>query len=122
MRVSYWTDLCPCGSGELMRKCCLATRARTDPGLPRTGNSHPGCYARTLRDCSEKLSREYWISQSILDLGDSMIVARGLPWLKPGESRRISSKSLAARILCTRHNSALSSLDHVGLRVWEHLV
>jgi len=32
------------------------------------GNSHPGCYTKALNDCLPKLTREYYISKSILEL------------------------------------------------------
>jgi hypothetical protein len=42
----------------------------------------------------------------------------GLPGMMPGEIRRdVTDKALAKRVLCDRHNSALSSLDEVGKRL-----
>ena len=40
----------------------------TEPKGPRTGHSHPGCYARALADCSDKISREHYVSEKLLGL------------------------------------------------------
>ena len=62
-------------------------------------------------DCSEQISREHYISKSVLDqIGKSLLVT-GMPWLSPGETLETSVGSLTAKILCRRHNEALSPLD-----------
>jgi hypothetical protein len=109
---------CPCGSGKTIQECHLDTdgclrkpRPSLHPPLPRTGLSHPGCYLRGTSDCSEQISREHYFSRSVLEqLGKTLRVA-GMPWFRPGETLDISVASLTAKILCKRHNEALSPLD-----------
>jgi hypothetical protein len=117
---------CPCGSKKPASRCCVTAkgfhklRTATTPAPPRTGYSLSSCYAAPLADCSSKRSREHGISESLLRyLGaGSKIKVAGLPWL--GEKERIlSSDALASRILCERHNSALSGLDAIAVSLFE---
>ena len=74
--------------------------------------SHPGCYARELRDCSQKLSREHYVSASVLRLLGEEHTVSNARWLPPGQhSPPLCVGDLGSRILCERHNSVLSSLD-----------
>jgi hypothetical protein len=115
--VNIHTDRCLCGSGRLMRDCCLFVRCDTTPSMPATGYAHPSCFARDIRDCSRAISREHYISRSVLDLfGGGGIAVSGMPWIPDGEQRRVSAASLTGRMLCERHNQALSSLDAVAAR------
>lgn len=98
-----------------MRDCCLFVRGGTKPPSPKTGFSHPDCYARELQDCDKQLTGEHYFSKSVLlsMKGDNIRVS-GLPWTDVGEERRVSVNSLTGRILCKRHNSALSPLDDIA--------
>jgi hypothetical protein len=67
-------ELCPCGSRRRARSCHLAPDGWwLTPSAPpllgdeRTGYRHPGCYASTSSDCSSRLSREHWLSASVLN-------------------------------------------------------
>jgi hypothetical protein len=52
------------------------------------------------------------MSKSVLKaIGSTVVAADGMPWLPNGERRAIGINNLTAKILCTRHNSALSPLD-----------
>jgi hypothetical protein len=101
---------CPCGSGLAAGECHVSRSTRRwrlptyTPLLndEPTGYAHPRCYAGFTQDCSGKITGEHWLS--------------GLPWLTE-ESEECSIKSLAANILCGRHNSALSRLDKTATRV-----
>ena len=113
--------LCPCGSGKQVNKCCLPSfrgywRTGCDITLspPQTNYAHPKCFLAVTRDCSGKISKEHYVSESVLEQIDYMIGVEGLPGIPPGEQRRISTPNLAASVLCTRHNSALSPLDSTG--------
>jgi len=113
-------DPCPCGSGRTTRRC----HARRDDGrwtaptaVPLlsdapTGHRHPKCFAAPSRDCSAKISREHWLSQGIYHElgGGGPITVLGMPW-QNGQAAELKPKALAANILCSRHNSALSPLD-----------
>jgi hypothetical protein len=119
-------DPCSCDSGRLARQCCMATgvprprEADTRPPGAKTGYGHSRCYARALSDCSESISAEHIVSKNILETmaPDDFIYVTGLQWLKPGETRRISIRSMASNVLCTRHNNALSGVDVAAGRLF----
>jgi hypothetical protein len=109
---------CPCGSGKPVAEChldfdgCLRkhTSSLISPGKA-TGFSHPSCYLRSTLNCSEQISREHYMSKSVLDQLGEVLRISGVPWLKQGESLDTAVGSLTAKILCKRHNEALSPLD-----------
>jgi hypothetical protein len=77
-----------------------------------TGYSHPGCYAKILSDCSPELSKEHYVSRSILDLLGDVHVISNVSWLPPGaQSKPLPSSALGSKILCKRHNEMLSGID-----------
>jgi hypothetical protein len=75
-----------------------------------------------LADCSTDISREHFLSASIIDSLSSTdpLLVSGLPWLE-GEEKELSANSLASKMLCSRHNHALSSLDGAALQFIETL-
>lgn len=81
------------------------------PPEVQTGYSHPSCYLRGTNDCSEQISREHYISRSVLEQLGEVIRISGTPWLRAGETLDTKIGSLTAKILCKRHNEALSPLD-----------
>ncbi len=89
----------------------------TTPILPVTGYSNPKCYARALGDCNKKISVEHYVSRQVLELwSDKGIVTTNLPDL--GNEKLLSEipvKALGGKMLCERHNHALSGLDQVGV-------
>jgi hypothetical protein len=109
---------CPCGSGKPIARCHLGLdghfrkplRSLRPPGPP-TGFSHQHCYLRDIRDCSDQISREHYMSKSVLNQFGQVVRVSGMPWLAIGETFDTSVASLTAKILCTRHNAALSPLD-----------
>lgn len=66
------------------------------------------CWAASLGDCCDKLSREHLVSQSVFK--DEAVIVQGLPWCKDAPVR-IGLANLTAKILCIKHNSDLSPLD-----------
>lgn len=117
---------CPCGSEKPASRCCLTASgfrkapASTTPFPPKTGESLQACYAAPLYDCSSKLSREHYISQSLLQyLNRSKdLRVRGLPWLG-GKEKVLPPDALSSRMLCERHNAALSQLDAIAVRLFQ---
>jgi hypothetical protein len=78
-----------------------------------TGYQHPRCYANADANCSTKISKEHFISASLLrklELNNKAKIA-GLAWQEPETFDLVPVKGLASNILCDRHNSALSGLD-----------
>jgi hypothetical protein len=109
---------CPCNSGKHHGNCCLQSDGTLrkqvpllTPPPPRTGFAQPGCYLASTKDCSEGLSKEHYMSEAVLEVLPGGVEISGMPWLSPGEARKVSIASLTARILCRRHNSALAPLD-----------
>ena len=109
---------CPCGSNMRFSSC----HARRDGtwAIPekrplisgrRTGYANSACYAKASKDCGERVSREHWISASILrSIPQAPFKIRGLQWQRDIETN-VSVKGMQAKVLCERHNSALSALD-----------
>lgn len=128
---AYLAAPCVCGSSMQLRYCCgkggrLQLRSQpspTAPAPPSTGYSHGRCYARALNDCSEQISKEHYLSRGVL---------RELAGAGPTNTVRMSGMGLPegdlppdqvgqAKILCGRHNSALSALDTAGARLFRAL-
>ncbi len=127
-----WTPegACPCESGKPYRMCCLQADGITPrvslpslmPQYPLTGYAHPGCYLRHTNNCSKRLNREHYISKAVLEITKTFGL-RGLPWQDPNEEVfNYGMESLASRILCERHNSALSPLDAMAARTYRILM
>jgi hypothetical protein len=122
--ANAFTYPCPCGSGRTIIECCVSRRVATSPAGPSTGYSNQKCYARLLNDCSTKISAEHFVSKSVLELvfsEDKEIILSGASWMPQGESKRISIKNLRAKVLCDRHNEALSDLDEIGKKFFEFI-
>jgi hypothetical protein len=66
------------------------------------------CWASSLGDCAAGISGEHYISRGIFEA--KSVTVKGLPWCreKPIE---IGLGSAVAKILCEKHNSALSNFD-----------
>lgn len=80
----------------------------------------PRCYAAELGDCDGKISREHYISRSVLELignGKSVTVSN-LPFLKKDTPTDLGIESLTAKVLCKRHNNILTDLDVAGARMF----
>jgi hypothetical protein len=72
------------------------------------------CYAAHLGDCAGGLSKEHYVSESVLAIVGTIIQVTGFPWQRNAETAQIGAASLAAKILCKRHNEQLSPLDSVA--------
>jgi hypothetical protein len=111
---------CPCGSGVSSIGCHADVAAggwvlpRYQPLLTdeRTGTSVPGCYAAFMHDYRPPLSAEHWLSENILRAasGDGPVRLFGLSW-SPDREVELFPRSVAHKVLCERHNHALSRLD-----------
>lgn len=81
---------------------------------PKTEYAHPRCYANIDMNCSSKISKEHFISESLLrqiNFGETSVKISGLSWQIPQTVKNLPLSGLASNILCTRHNSALHTLD-----------
>jgi hypothetical protein len=118
-------SLCPCKSGKRYGGCCsslsglpLLKSESIVPSGEVTGYAHPNCYMKGTCNCSEKISREHFISKSVLtqcSSGDeTKVKVRGIFWQEAGRQQDIAVNALASNILCARHNNSLSPLDTVA--------
>lgn len=85
----------------------------THPPGPITGHANAKCYARADRNCSQKISKEHFVSETLLKqihLSNTAKVA-GLRWQQKETFNVVPLSGLASYILCERHNNALSPLD-----------
>jgi len=76
-----------------------------------------------LKDCSNALSREHFISHGILKglSHNGSVKINGFKWQMDGAPQEIPTPTLASRILCKRHNEALSGLDAMALRLFQKI-
>lgn len=88
----------------------------TKPPGPRTGRSVVGCYAAPLADCDGQLTAEHYVSKTVLKQLGKGFTIKGPPWA-PTDTR-VSAASLTAKVLCERHNHALSDIDAVAGRFY----
>jgi hypothetical protein len=98
--------------------------ADVNPKGPRTGHSNPGCYLSAVDDnCSTKLTHEHFLSKAILEIWRDQsggVLVGGFPWLT--EPKSLPPNALTGRILCDRHNEALSDLDQCALDFYRCLL
>jgi len=94
-----------------------------DPTAPlltgaRTGYANPGCYARRSNDCDHELTREHFITDDLLEIvshDGKVVIVEGAAWqAKADRQKTIGRSALASRVLCNRHNAALSPLDKMA--------
>jgi hypothetical protein len=67
-----------------------------------------GCWAACLGDCDKKISREHTVSECLFESDEIMV--QGFPWCAD-KPKKIGLANLVAKILCKKHNSALSDVD-----------
>jgi len=120
------SDPCPCESGHLVRDCECKARgfvpptAETTPPPPITGLRVSGCYASALNDCRPPLSAEHPLSLGVIEQlsGNANVIGvSGRPWQRdPSKVDLIGLHNVTKKVLCRRHNSALSQLDGLAVR------
>ena len=90
------------------------------PPVPTTGNSLQSCYASALADCSSQRSLEHYISESLLHYLNRShdLKVSGASWLEDGD-KNLPPSALASSVMCDRHNSALSPLDNMAIRLFQ---
>jgi len=138
VRASHWygpppEDHCPCGSHRQATRCHRANDgswiAEPPPPLlngPRTNYANPGCYARASNDCDEQLTREHFITDDVLraiSADGKVVVVEGAAWQEKTERRRVIGRaSLSRKMLCRRHNNALSPLDKMAAEFFRYFL
>jgi hypothetical protein len=116
--IKFHYDNCPCGSGQLVKDCCLKSCGDLTPTIHPNASSNEECYASELANCTKAKSGEHWISAGVMKIlaQDGPLTIGGLPGQAPGTVNQLSVDALRSNILCTRHNSALSPLDALAAR------
>jgi hypothetical protein len=120
--TSVWPpESCPCGSDRSVRECCFTrgtdvVASGVGPLLqpPTTGIELPACYAGASKDCRGPLTREHTVSKNVLDrIGGAQgrILVSGL---RDQDDLPLRPDALASKVLCERHNNALSPIDVIG--------
>lgn len=74
------------------------------------------CFLQGHGSCCGKISREHYISKTVLDAISSSgaVQIGGLRWQPIETLQEIANQSLTSKILCETHNSGLSDLDSVA--------
>lgn len=93
----------------------VSMNERPPPSRPLTGPLLKVCWARGIGGCGGGLSGEHVISDGLFT--GSVVGIAGGPWTE-GEVRPFGKNKLKRRILCVRHNSALSPVDREGIRTF----
>lgn len=123
MRRIKRNENCPCRSGKRSIACCMRSNyvlvkepVTISPPAPKSNYSHPQCFLSSSSDCSEKISREHYLSESVLKAyspNGKSINVKGVHWKPKNIFTSVPIDSLVVKGLCRRHNAALSSLDNV---------
>lgn len=79
---------------------------------PQSDFQNPGCYARELGGCSPKISREHYISKSVLLAAGENLAVAGLRFQPANTFQSFGVEAMTAKVLCENHNQALSPLDN----------
>lgn len=100
----------------------MKAAANTKPYTPQTRTALEACYASPLQDCSDGISREHFLSESILNRlnRNKNLTVSGFSW-QTAQEQVLPPNAIAANILCERHNSTLSPLDAMAVRLFEAL-
>jgi hypothetical protein len=77
--------------------------------------SNDKCWAKDLGNCSNKVTREHIVSNSILP---DFITVSGFEWCK-GTPKTVGRNSLVNKFLCGVHNEALSEYDKEATKFFE---
>ena len=74
------------------------------------------CWAESLKDCSNKLSREHIVSEGAFPY--QTLRVKGLPWCLD-EFKEISIASFTRKVLCERHNNSLTDSDQAYINAMQ---
>ena len=79
-----------------------------------TGFSHDRCYLSSTGNCGTQITKEHFISRNILERLAKPKLKINAPHFFGKPSVEIGVDSFSAKVLCDKHNSALSKLDDVA--------
>lgn len=115
----FFNGGCPCGSGKKSYACCWRGNAcweKTPVGVTKldgTPFKNDRCYLWPVGSCSTKMTKEHFISRNILEkVATSTLRFENAGHFFGGQQTvEIGIDSFSAKVLCDKHNSALSDLD-----------
>lgn len=116
---------CICGSNKKSKQCCLtpeghwARQALKINVHTSKQSSLKNCYLSELNCCSDKISREHYVTEAVLNVIGDKIRVGGASWLPT--PKIIGKNSLTSHVLCTDHNSSLSDLDSEAAAIFKSL-
>lgn len=130
--AAWCNTLCPCDSGLKSEDCHLHRPTGKwrlpayQPPLagPVTEFAHRRCYAASTNDCDSRLTLEHPLSKSILKaIGDGTTVKASNTYWQQGAPTptRLPVTTMGSKMLCDRHNTALSKIDGTALKVYRTL-
>ena len=76
------------------------------------------CWASSLGQCSDKMSREHLVSKGIFENRSFMV--KGFKWCKD-EYKNVGIESITRKCLCEKHNNLLSEVDNEGIKLFNTL-
>ena len=88
------------------------------------GENMGNCYLEQHGVCSAKLSREHYVSATVLKAiaPNRDITIGGLAWQEPNTLQGVGLGSLQSKVLCSDHNSLLSPLDAAAGHLVETII
>lgn len=110
---------CPCGSGEKSYQCCWRGDGRwekTPVGIINVSGApfkNDRCYLSPLGYCGTKITKEHFISRTILErVTTGTLRFEGAGHFFGGKQNiEIGIDDFCAKVLCDNHNCSLSALD-----------
>lgn len=118
---TFFSRNCPCGSLKKSYECCWGGSGRwekttvgvIDGNGPAPSFANDRCYLSVLGNCGSKITREHFVSRSILErITTGALRFQGAGHFFGGRDQiEIGIDSFSAKVLCDKHNASLSVLD-----------
>lgn len=120
---NLWTPKLPiytkCDSSIKNLRSLLCGSELSDEIVPRRQKTvenecsmSKSCFLQHVSPCKGGISREHYISRTVLEqIGGGSVRIGGLDWQPEKELQSVGVDALTAKILCEEHNSSLSDLD-----------
>jgi hypothetical protein len=116
---SFFSKECPCGSLRKSYECCWGGSGRwekTAVGIVKSDGPsfrNDGCYLSALGNCGTKITREHFVSRSILErITPGTLRFEGAGHFFGGRDQvELGIDGFSAKVLCDKHNASLSVLD-----------
>lgn len=121
----FFNEECPCGSSVKSYACCWRGNGQWEkapvPAMKsKDSSANDRCYLSPLGGCSQKITREHFVSRNILErLAKKTLKFEGVGHFFGGKDVvEIGIDAFSAKVLCDNHNPALSGLDDAAGRAF----